>query len=89
VTGRVDYPWLRAWHYTTGSLPSSGYVEALVRQARRERAPQDALYDRAHAGGGAGAGWALLRDLPDDHPARATMAAWLESHGYELEELER
>lgn len=38
----TDYPYLRAWHYGTGS--SEPYVNKLLQQARQDHAPDDAVY---------------------------------------------
>lgn len=38
----VDYPFIRAWHKTSGSFDY--YIENLVARARSENAPQTAIY---------------------------------------------
>jgi len=40
--GKMDYPYIRAWHYTTNS--NSSYVEDLLHMARRTKAPADTCF---------------------------------------------
>lgn len=68
----MDYPYIQAWHYMTGSMPY--YVDDLVSRAKREKAPADAIFRRDDRT------WARASECPN-RDAIARCNAWLEGRG--------
>lgn len=68
----MDYPYIQAWNYTTGSMPY--YVDGLVARAKREKAPADATFRRDNGE------WARASKCPN-RDAIARCNAWLEGRG--------
>jgi len=62
----MEYRYIWAWNFITGSYPY--YIKNLIEQAKRDKAPSDALYF-----GGLHGRWVCLSDLAPDHSMRARM----------------
>lgn len=60
----MDYPYIRAWGRLLHSFPY--YVEGEIEDARRSKAPPDAIYSRSDGT------WRTYRDITSDE-TRATV----------------
>lgn len=69
MIARGPYFPLRVWHIDSGS--HAYYVADMTAKAKRDGAPDDALYKRDHIGGDGQ--WVTLRDLAPDHPFHARL----------------
>ncbi len=70
-----DYPYIRAWHASTGS--SGSYVDDLIAKARRERAPADAIFIRHD---GDERTWARIGEVTNRSEVER-VERWLHDHG--------
>jgi hypothetical protein len=69
-----DYPCIRAWGQQMGSM--SYYIDAQIEKARKDKAPEDAIYQRHEGSQPVPGVWARLSEVTSPE----TQWNWIRQH---------